>query len=80
MHRLGIDFVGLLVPACREMSKRADSEKPDKKVTRSITFPEEVYDRADAVAKGSYRSLNSYVVMAVAAQLDRDEEAKKKAR
>ncbi len=60
------------------MPKRADSDKAEPKMTRSIAFPKSVYDAANAAADADDRSLNSYVVRAVKAQLEREQEARKK--
>lgn len=62
------------------MPKRPESDKSEHKVTRSIAFPGDVYEAANAAAVADDRSLNSYVVRAVKAQLEREQEARKKAR
>lgn len=77
---MGIDFVALRGPVFREMPKRPEPDKTDRKVTRSVAFPSDVYEAANTAAKADDRSLNSYVVRAVKAQLERDEEGRKKGR
>jgi predicted HicB family RNase H-like nuclease len=56
------------------------TKKDDDEVPVTIRFPRGVHAGAKDAAEADDRTLNSYVVRAVKAQLERDEEGRKKVR